>query len=242
MEENRVKILFSPSESKIILKESSQVHQGDLSQEITDLHQKYLNFVRNADLIELQKMWGYKKLEDVFQTKALSLESYTFPAIRFYRGVAYEALDFDTLQEDEQNFLFDSVMIFSNLFGAVSAKEELPFYKLKQGEGFGDFKSKDLYQLKEESLDRLLDQECVVDLRAEFYQKLYKIKTHHFTFDFLKNNKRVSHYAKHYRGMILREIAKEKGIKNITQRLEAVGLKYLQTKEERNQTKLIFAV
>lgn len=236
-----MKILFSPSESKMALKEPSK-SQNKLSKEIASLHQKYLHFVRNADLIELQKMWGYKKLEDVLQTKMLSLEFCTFPAIRFYRGVAYEALDFDSLQEDEQSFLFDSVLIFSNLFGAVSAKEELPFYKLKQGEGFGDFKSRDLYQLKEESLDRLLEQECVIDLRAEFYQKLYKIKTHHFVFDFLKNNKRVSHYAKYYRGIVLREIAQEKGIKNINQRLEALGLKYLQTQEGKNQTKLIFAV
>lgn len=237
-----MKILFSPSESKATPKESNLKHQEQLSQEIASLHQQYLDFVRHAELEELQKMWGYKRLEDVLQTKMLSLEYCILPAIQCYRGVGYEALDFDSLKSDEQAFLFDSVLIFSNLFGAVSAKENLPFYKLKQGEGFGDFRSKDLYSLGEEKLNQLLDQECVIDLRAEFYQKLYAIKTHHFTFEFLKNNKRVSHYAKYYRGITLREIAKEKGIKNITQRLETLGLKYLQSQEGKNQTKLIFAI
>lgn len=235
-----MKILFSPSESKVILKKDSQRYA--LSKEIASLHQQYLDFVQNADFEELQKIWGYKRLEDVIQTKMLSLEFCILPAIQCYRGVAYEALDFHSLQESEQEFLLDSVLIFSNLFGAVSAREKLPFYKLKQGEGFRDFKSKDLYRLKEESLDQLLENECVIDLRAEFYQKLYAIKTHHFTFEFLKNNKRISHYAKHYRGIVLREIAKERGIKNITQSLEALGLKYLQSKEGKNQTKLIFSI
>lgn len=246
-----MKILFSPSESKASSKEESKAsskegglgeHQGKFSKEIISLHQKYLDFVRSADFTELQKMWGYKKLDDVLQTKILSLESYALPAIRCYRGVAYEALDFDALKNDEQEFLFDSVIIFSNLFGAVSAREMLPFYKLKQGEGFGDFKSKDLYRSREKELDRILEKECVIDLRAEFYQKLYALKTYHFAFEFLKNNKRISHYAKYYRGIVLREIAKEKGIKNLTQRLEALGLKYLQSQEGKNQTKLIFAV
>lgn len=236
-----MKILFSPSESKTILKEPCK-HQNKLSKEIASLHQEYLDFVENADLSELQKIWGYKRIEDVLQTKMLSLEFSTLPAIQCYRGVGYEALDFDSLQSHQQKFLLDSVLIFSNLFGPVKAGDNLPFYKLKQGEGFKGFTSKNLYCLREKELDELLDQECIIDLRAEFYQKLYGIKTHHFTFDFLKNNKRVSHYAKYYRGILLREIAKEKGIKTIIQRLEVLGLKYLQTKEVKNQTKFIFAV
>lgn len=236
-----MKILFSPSEAKASIKEGDR-GECVLSKEIASLHQKYLDFVINADLNELQKCWGLKRMEDVMQTKMLSLDFSILPAILCYRGVGYEALDFDSLRDVQKEFILDSVLIFSNLFGAICARENLPFYKLKQGEGFGDFKSKDLYAIQEESLDRLLDQECVVDLRAGFYQSIYKVKTHHFAFDFLKNNKRLSHYAKYYRGIVLREIAQEGGMETLFDRLELSGLKHLATEENKNQTKFIFAV
>lgn len=211
-----------------------------LSKKIASIHQRYLDFVRDASIPVLQKMWGYKRIEDVMQTKKLSLEFYLLEAIRCYRGVAYEALDFDSLHESEQKFILDSVLIFSNLFGPVGAGDVLPFYKLKQGEGFGGFVTKDLYECKE--LDLMLQGECIVDLRAGFYQKLYAIKTHYYVFEFLKNQKPLSHYAKYYRGVVLREIAKQGGIEHIKEKLEEMGVRHLANKEVKNQTKMIFVV
>lgn len=230
-----MKILFSPSEGK-----NYPAQKTPLSPKISELHKQYLDFVCNADLLKLQKMWGIKKEEELLRLKEQSLLANTARAIECYSGVAYEALDFVSLKQKEQNFILDSVLICSNLFGIVSAKENLPFYKLKQGEGFGEFETKTLYRAMENELDILLEKEFVIDLRAEFYQKLYTIKSHHFTFEFLKNGKRVSHYAKHYRGIVLREIAKNQGINKIEECLE--GLKFLGSKEEKSRTILVFAL
>lgn len=232
-----MKILFSPSENKNFL-----YNQAPLSPGIENNYKKYLNFLQNASTQELQKIWGYKKIEDVEKMRLISSQSCVIPAIECYRGVAYEALDFASLEAREKEFILDSVLIFSNLFGVVSARENLPFYKLKQGEGFGNFKTKDLYASLQDEIDLLLKEECVVDLRAEFYQKLYTIKSHYFTFEFLKNGKRVSHYAKYYRGLVLRELAKNQGIYKIEKRLEDLGLKFLNCIESFEETKFIFTL
>lgn len=47
-----------------------------------------------------------------------------------------------------------------------------------------------------------------MDLRASFYERFYTIKKPFFTLKFIKNGKVVSHYAKYYRGLILKEMAK----------------------------------
>lgn len=232
-----MKILFSPSENKNFL-----YNQAPLSPGIENNYKKYLNFLQNAGTQELQKIWGYKKIEDVEKMRLISSQSCVIPAIECYCGVAYEALDFASLEAREKEFILDSVLIFSNLFGVVSAGENLPFYKLKQGEGFGDFKTKDLYASLQDKIDLLLQEECIIDLRAEFYQKLYAIKSHYFSFEFLKNGKRVSHYAKYYRGIVLREIAKNHGLYKIEERLENLGLKLLECKETLSQTKFVFGL
>lgn len=232
-----MKILFSPSESK-----KHMHNDASLSPKISLIYDQYLSFVNQATLQELQKIWGYKNIDEIEKMRLLSAIPSVYPAIECYSGVAYEALDFVTLQDDEKDFLLDSVLIFSNLFGAVSAREKLPFYKLKQGEGFGEFQTKQLYSSLQDELDIILSEECVVDLRAEFYQKLYPIPSHFFSFEFLKNHKKVSHYAKYYRGIVLREIAKNQGINRIEQRMLDWGLKFLGCEEDQKQTKFIFTL
>ena len=46
-----------------------------------------------------------------------------------------------------------------------------------------------------------------MDLSASYYQKYYKPSTNVITYKFLKGGKVVSHWAKHYRGELLRQIA-----------------------------------
>ncbi|MCE3046697.1 YaaA family protein [Helicobacter kayseriensis] len=230
-----MKILFSPSEGKVYTSS-----QSPLANRVKIIHQAYLDFVQNAEVGELQKIWGLKKLEEIQKVRQQSMHYGVLPAIECYSGVAYEALGFSSLDCEARKVILDSVVIFSNLFGPISAKENLPFYKLKQGEGFAHFKTKTLYQELEKELDEMLQGECIIDLRAEFYQKLYVPKSHYFTFEFLKNGKRVSHYAKYYRGVALREIAKNGGIYKIEEHLE--GLHFLGSEDKMNCTKLVFAI
>lgn len=89
------------------------------------------------------------------------------------------------------------------------AGDEIFEYKLKQGEKIDKLNIEKFY--KEHfslAIDNWLKDDDILDLRAEFYEKFYEIKKPFTTFKVIKNGKVVSHYAKAYRGIILREIAK----------------------------------
>jgi cytoplasmic iron level regulating protein YaaA (DUF328/UPF0246 family) len=57
-------------------------------------------------------------------------------------------------------------------------------------------------------LDGYIGDQEVLDLRAGFYDKFYTSKSVAMTLKFLKEGKVVSHWAKAYRGLVLRAIAK----------------------------------
>lgn len=211
-----------------------------LSPHIASLHQQYLHFVRSASVEELQKLWGIKKIDEFEKIRESSLQAHTMRAIECYSGVAYEALDFASLDKREQDFVLESVLIFSNLFGVVRAGEILPFYKLKQGEGFEGVSTKAIYQKSQDQIDLLCGDDLIVDLRAEFYQKLYVPKAHYVTFEFLKDGKKISHYAKYYRGLVLREIAKHQSVDEIWKYLS--DLTFLGFQDKKNCTKLVFSL
>ncbi|QCT94912.1 YaaA family protein [Caminibacter mediatlanticus TB-2] len=206
-----MKILFSPSEAKKKGGESEFEfnflfpHLNKKRKEVVD---KYNDFIKTALKEELEKLFGVKEVEeflgDIYSKK-------TFPAIKRYSGVAYDYLDFDSLGENAKNYIYKNVIIFSNLFGPISAGDFIPEYKLKQGEKIGDFEPWKFYKKHfSKALDEYLENEDILDLRAGFYSKFYSPKKEVFTFKFLKNKKVVSHFAKAYRGIILREVAKRK--------------------------------
>ena len=47
-----------------------------------------------------------------------------------------------------------------------------------------------------------------MDLRAEYYNKFYIPNKEYLTMKFLKNGKNLGHFAKHMRGKILQQVAK----------------------------------
>lgn len=132
-------------------------------------------------------------------------------ALLRYNGVAFKAIDFQNLKEDEQDFLKNSVIIFSNIFGVIRGGDYIPFYHMKQGEILQDFNQYQYYaNVLSKPLDDFLKNELVIDLRAGFYEKIYTIKNDFITFKFSKNGKIQSHFAKHYRGQITKYIAQQR--------------------------------
>jgi len=67
-----------------------------------------------------------------------------------------------------------------------------------------------------DEIDEWLGDDDILDLRAEFYEKFYRIQKPFATFKFLKNGKVVSHYAKAYRGIVLRQVA-QNWVKNFSE-------------------------
>ena len=160
-------------------------------------------------------MFGLKKESDILYHNRDIVNEPTMKAIERYTGVAFDYLDYDNLSDKAKEYIDSSVIIFSNLFGPIRADDLIPEYRLKQGESIDDIKVDKFY--KEHSahlLEEYLQDEEILDLRATHYNKFYKPTKEYTTLKFVKDGKVVSHWAKAYRGIVLREIAKS-GVETI---------------------------
>lgn len=249
-----IKILFSPSEGKYKPHKIQQMDQNRHSDsgEIPCLNpqavQSYLEFLNTRSKNEIAKLFGSKmlNLEELEAVQNLLL-SPRIESIRLYSGVAYGALDFESLDSQSQDYLFKNLYIFSNLFGLVRADDRIPYYNLHQGKGVGDFELKTLYRHIAPTLDEMFAGVQVLDLRAEAYIKAYMLPvsnpTQYYQVHFFKNGKKVSHYAKFYRGIYARSIALS-GIKNLDE-LESLYVDGLRLKDQismGNATILVYEV
>ncbi|TLD82090.1 peroxide stress protein YaaA [Helicobacter sp. MIT 05-5293] len=209
-----LKILFSPSEGKIypLYQEKDNSSLFDLSFVSDKALKAYMTMLQNASEEKICAVLGSKKID--LEELSLLQNLYNAPrieSIRLYNGVAYKALGFEELDSKTKDYLYKHVYIFSNLFGVLRAKECVPYYNVHQGKGFGDFGLKKIYQDTKVLLDKEFSQGMVLDLRAEAYIKAYPIceksASDYYQIVFLKNGKKVSHYAKWYRGVYLRTLA-----------------------------------
>ena len=210
-----MKILFSPSETKVTGGSFPPISENTFlfptcypfQKEILDTYQNYL---KSQDDEKLKKLFGIKKENDLLANKSVDIyHDKTMKAIQRYMGVAYDYLDYPTLDKNAQNFLEKNLIIFSNLFGPISGGDYIPYYKLKQGEKLKDLKIESYYHNRcQKVLDSFFEDQFIIDLRAGFYLKFYKSAYPYITLKFIKNGKVVSHWAKAYRGLVVRELAK----------------------------------
>lgn len=257
-----MKILFSPSEAKsdlsiyppissFYLDENFKNKTFNLKQEKYTLKDKRFELINeisskiqssNDDI--LKEAFG---TTDIDKYKINLLASPTQKAILRYTGVAYEALDYDNLDKKAQEFIDKNVVIFSNIFGAVFADDKIPLYKLKQGKTIDNINIPKYYKTYfSQALDELFENEEIIDLRADFYTKFYSIKKDYHTFKFIKNNKTINHYSKHYRGVFLNILAnlnKDKKI-SINDFLAYVDKNFviIQTEKKANKTTTIVEI
>jgi len=209
-------VLFSPSETKTSYTYDSALDTQSfifpsLFDKRRDVLTHYQDFLQQASLEELQKLFGLKDEQKVLDLRSANLfTSLTCKAIERYDGVAYNYLSYATLDASSQEWIDTHVMIFSNLFGPLLAKDKLPEYKLQQGESLGTFKPEVFYKKYfSDAITKWLGDELILDLRAGFYEKFYTLKRPYLTMKFLKRGKVVSHFAKAYRGKVLRTLALE---------------------------------
>ncbi|MEA1920147.1 MAG: YaaA family protein [Campylobacterota bacterium] len=209
-----MKILFSPSEGK---KQGGVAtsYAGD-SFVFSELYEKreevltrYKNFIVSASDEQLRKLFGIKDSSKHAPYKVPLDTLSTMKAIERYDGVAYDYLNYETLDYDAKKYVDENTIIFSNLFGPIRAGDKgLPEYKLKQGEKIDGFAPEVFYKKHfSKRLDEILQEEPYLDLRAGFYNKFYKPTSAYTTLKFVKDGKVVSHWAKAYRGVVLRELA-----------------------------------
>lgn len=243
-----MKILLAPAETKREGGETPSYNENNFYfksfQNIRDeIVNNYEQLLKNSSIEELSKWFGLKNLKECEKYSKSILTKPTMKAIQRYTGVAFEAIDYDNLSIDEQNYCDDNVVLFSNLFGPLRANDNIPDYKFKQGSELSNI---DVIKRYKENIKSTLETylgDEVIDLRAGFYDKFYKPTASVITYKFLKNGKVVSHWAKHYRGYIVKVLAKN----NITSfaqlmNLNIEGLELLEIQEKKNIKTLIMEI
>lgn len=243
-----MKILLAPSETKksggeapfnlnTLLFETLLPHR-------TKLLHTYMNILQKGDMPTLSKMFGLKKESDILAHKKDIIHEPAMKAIQRYTGVAFDYLGYEALDQEAQTYVDSHVILFSNLFGPLRASDLIPEYKLKQGEPVGEIKTEKFYHEHSAALmEEYLAEDEILDLRAGFYDKFYKPSKPYTTLKFIKGGKVVSHWAKAYRGIVLREIAKA-GVETldafIKLPIEGLSIKEMQTKK--NKTEIIYEI
>ncbi len=234
-----MKILFSPSESKSDYSDSPPFSPKEflfpeLYERREEVLERYAHFIFSCDEVALQKLFGFSSMQEVLHYKRDIFKEPTLMAIERYNGVAYDHLDFSHLDASAQKYLLENTLIFSNLFGPILAKDKIPNYRLQQGQSFLSF---DIPKHYKKYFSEALEEFCegeVIDLRAGFYDKFFVPKCTTLKMKFLNEGKVVSHFAKVFRGKVLKEIGlrKPKSIKDFMEmEIEGLHLKEMQTRK-----------
>lgn len=244
-----MKILFSPSETKIgggdikCIDKNSFIFP-ELFEKRLEILEKYNNYLKNASNNDLEKLFGTKKIEVIEKYKQDIFKSPIMKAIQRYEGVAYDYLNYNSSEVSAQKYIDENTLIFSNIFGVIKADDKIPDYKLKQGESFENLKIDKFYSDNfSQTLDNYLLDEDILDLRAGFYEKFYTIKKPYLTMKFIKEGKVVSHFAKAYRGEILKLLAL-KNIKTFEQllNLQIENLSIVEIKEQKLKKEIVYTI
>lgn len=239
-----LKVLFSPSEGK---NQGGDAPKKDLlgaKDARNEILHQYNDIIMQAQESQIIELFGIKKFEDCKPYMQDIFSSPLMSAIERYQGVAYDYLQYQELATEAQEYLKKNTIIFSNLYGPILGGDAIANYKVKQGNNIGSiipdkfYKDRFSYQL-----DLYLAKDEILDLRAGYYDKFYKITKPYTTLKFLKNGKTVSHWAKAYRGIVLKEIAKN-NISSIEeyQSLEIDTLQIHEIKVIKNKTEIIYNI
>ena len=204
----------------------------------------YNEYVATASEKELSELFGLKDPEQITRFSRPLTDQPTMKAVERYEGVAYDYLDYGSLDAETRKFVDDHTLIFSNLFGPILAGDAIPEYKLKQGAKLPGFSIEKYFKERfTPVLDAFLEGREVIDLRAGFYEKFYTVSQPYLTFKFVKDGKVVSHWAKAYRGILLREMA----LHNLQSHAELMrhpikGLNLIDIKEQKFKKEVLFEV
>lgn len=232
-------ILFAPSESKNM--------GGDAKFELSDLCYDRIDRERFVSLYEevlnedtaLDKIFSTKK--DLQLHKNEYFKQDAMPAINRYTGVAYDYLGYDTLPMSTKTFLQKHLLIFSNLYGVVKPQDKIPYYKLKQGVSLHKVSMHSHYK---KQLQFLNEQDTQwLNLSANYYEKFFTPKSNYYDVKFLKQSKVVSHWAKAYRGVLLKECALH-GINSIEKLLNhsLKQIKLINVEDSAKKSTLVYEV
>lgn len=239
-----LKILFSPAEGKKLEGKESKKELFGSNSAREGILNEYNTIVNSVNEDAIKELFGFKKFSDCNPYIHDIFNSPLMCAIERYNGVAYEYLDFDSLDNIQKEYLKSNTIIFSNLYGPVLGGNTIANYKVKQGNNIGKYIPDKFYKERfSYQLDLYLNSCDILDLRAGYYDKFYEIKNPYTTLKFLKDEKVISHWAKAYRGLVLRAVA-QKGINSMKEfmALEIEGLSIKEIKVVKNKTEIVYNI
>ena len=237
--------LFSPSEGKLAggtTSDKSDILFG--YEPRTDILNAYNAIVNAGDMEAVKALFGIKKESDIEPYIEDLFSAPKMPAIERYSGVAFGYLDFASLSAEAQAYLKKQVIIFSNLYGPVLGGDLIANYKVKQGNSIAEIAPDKFYKERfSYQIDLQLMGHEILDLRAGYYDKFYKTKQNYTTLKFLKVGKTVSHWAKAYRGIVLRELARHQ-VQSLDafMKLEIEALKVEEIKVIKNKKEIVYSI
>ncbi len=243
-----MKILLAPSETK----KSGGVLSFDLKVLLFDdlythrikILNTYVDLLQKGDMQILSKMMGVKRESDILYYTRDDIRKPAMKAIERYTGVAFSYLGYEKLDTEVQHYIDSHVILFSNLFGPILASNPIPEYKLKQGETVGGIKTEKIYyEYSADLMEKYLENDEILDLRAGFYNKFYKPKSSYTTLKFIKDGKVVSHWAKAYRGIVVRKLA-QNHIESIDEfmKMEIEGLAIKEILQKKIHTEIVYDI
>lgn len=227
-------IILPPSETKATGGDGAALNVDNLlftrlddqvASKVTETRTRLAEAITEMQGDEGLKLLGLKPTQAAqLEHNAEVLTSPTMPAIERYTGVAYDALDVNGERTGEA---LDSVArrrlaIGSALFGVIGAEDMIPYYRLSAGSKVAvDGKAATVRSQWSKVLTPALEAwraaagegaDGIIDLRSGGYLNLGPIK------GALKlrveteypdgTRKVVSHFNKHYKGLVAREVAK----------------------------------
>jgi len=239
-----LKILFSPSEGKNAGGEEKTDEILGALDARDEILNAYNNIVNSKNEDAIKKLFGYKKFSECEPYIVDIFNSPLMCSVERYSGVAYNYLKFDTLDAKAKDYIKKNTIIFSNLYGPIFAGDTIANYKVKQGNNIGEIAPDKYYKDRfSYQLDLLLANDEILDLRAGYYDKFYKSNKAYTTLKFLKDGKVVSHWAKAYRGLVLKAVANN-NIQNMEEfmALEIEGLVVHEIKTIKNKTEIVYNI
>lgn len=245
-----MKIIFSPSKEMKVGELNSPF---SFSPKFKNESNEILNILKTLDKNQIEKIMKIKGelLEETYNNIINYNSLSEIKAINLYNGVAFKKLELESYNSKELEYLNNSLIILSAMYGALNPFDNIKKYRLDMTMKISETSLYSFWSEKVTSyINDLLSQDnekILLNLASNEYSKMINKKTLNFkmiTVDFkeFKNGKysSVSSFSKQGRGMLLNYLIKNQ-ITNIEEIKKFNEDRYSFNSELSNENTIIFS-